>query len=279
MKKILLSVVALSFVGATQAQVAFSASGLADFQNMAIIDADGDTFTWGVYDFMTANGGNPVGTSFDSQGELLASFSWDPDAQAALTPDNWVVTPAINLTGYTAANVQWGRAAVDPDFAGENYSVYVVTAADQTALVAALTTATAVYTETIAVGDEWLTRGVNINSFAGQNNVYVAFRHHACTDMFLLTLDDIVVGNTASIEENTMEVSMFPNPANDVLNVSVKGEMASVNVISLDGKVVIAETVSGTTAALNVTDLMAGSYVLEVVGANGSVSRSNFIKK
>ncbi len=83
----------------------------------------------------------------------------------------------------------------------------------------------------------------------------------------------------ASVEENTMEVSMFPNPANDVLNVSVKGEMASVNVISLDGKVVIAETVSGTTAALNVADLMAGSYVLEVVGANGSVSRSNFIKK
>ena len=63
MKKILLSVVALSFVGATQAQVAFSASGLADFQNMAIIDADGDTFTWGVYDFMTANGGNPAKAS------------------------------------------------------------------------------------------------------------------------------------------------------------------------------------------------------------------------
>jgi hypothetical protein len=279
MKKILLSVVALSFVGATQAQVAFSASALADFQTMAIIDADGDTFTWGVYDFMTANAGAPVGTSFDSQGELLGSFSYDNATQAALTPDNWVVTPALNLSALPTAVVSWGRASVDPDFEAENYSVYVVSAADQTALVAALVAATPVYTETIAVGDEWLTRSVNINSFAGQNNVYVAFRHHACTDMFLLTLDDIVVSATASIEENAMEVSMFPNPANDVLNVSVKGEMASVNVISLDGKVVIAETVSGTTATLNVADLMAGSYVLEVVGANGSVSRSNFIKK
>ena len=276
MKKTLLFVALATITGYSNAQVAYSASGLADFSAMAIIDADGDGENWGVYDFMTANGGAPVGTSFDSQGELLGSFSWD---NAALTPDNWVVTPAIDLTSLSAATLSWGRASVDPDWEAENYSVYVVTAVDQTALAVALATATPVYTETIAVGDEWLVRSVNIDLFAGLNNVYVAFRHHDCTDMFLLVLDDILVENTAGLAENKLDVSIFPNPASDILNINTTLEVSSVNVYGLDGKVVLAENVSGFNTQINVTELTSGAYIIEAVGTNGSAVRTNFIKK
>lgn len=279
MKKTLLFIALATISGYSSAQVAYSASGLADFSNMAVIDADGDTESWGVFDFMTANNGAPLGTSFDSQGELLASFSWDPATQSPLTPDNWVATPAIDLTSFTAATLSWGRASVDPDYEAENYSVYVVTAADPTALVAALVAATPVYTETIAVGDEWLVRSVSLNSFAGQNNVYVAFRHHACTDMFILTLDDILVANTAGLEENQLNVSVFPNPANDVLNINFSLEVASINVIALDGKVVLTENVSGFDVQVNITELTSGAYIVEAIGSNGAVVRTNFIKK
>lgn len=276
MKKTLLFVALATISGYSNAQIAYSASGLADFSNMIFVDADGDTENWGVFNFLTANNGAPVGTSFDSQGELLASFSWD---DVPLTPDNWVATPAINLTSFTAATLSWGRASVELDFEAENYSVYVVTAADPTLLVAAFVAATPVYTETIAVGDEWLVRSVSLNSFAGQNNVYVAFRHHACTDMFVLALDDILVANTAGLEENQLNVSVFPNPANDVLNINSSQEVARINVIGLDGKVVLTENVSGFDAQVNLTDLTSGSYIVEAIGTNGAVVRTNFIKK
>lgn len=279
MKKILLSVVALSLFGSTQAQVAYTASGLTEFQNMAVVDADGDTQAWGVYDFMTANGGNPVGTTFDSQGELLGSFSWDPATQAALTPDNWVITPAINLASFTAAELTWGRASVDPDWAAENYSVYVVAAADQAAAAAALATATPVYNETIATGDEWLTRSVNLNSFAGQSSVFVAFRHHACTDMFILALDDIMVSQPASVLTQELSVSVYPNPANEVLNFDMMESASSVSIVTLDGKVVLSENVSGNTFSVSVAELTTGMYVYEIVAENGSVARNTFMKK
>jgi hypothetical protein len=279
MKKTLLSILALSFVGVSNAQIGFSASTLAEFGTMTSVDADGDTFNWGVYDLMTANAGAPVGTPFDSQGDVLGSFSYDNAGSVALTPDNWVISPAINLTGLSAASVSWGRASVDPAFPSENYSVYVVTAADQAALIAALPTATPVFTETIATGGVWGTKTVAINSFAGQNNVYVAFRHHNCTDQFFLVLDDIVVDQPASINEMNLEVSMFPNPANDVLNISTAQDISSIKVVSLDGKVVLSESVQGSTCNVNVSGLTSGAYVLEVVGNNGSVNHSNFIKK
>jgi hypothetical protein len=280
MKKLLLcsSFFALSYAS-VNAQVAFSASDLTGFQDMTVVDADGDSSAWGVYDFMTANNGNPLGTSFDSQGELLASFSYDNATQTALTPDNWLITPALNLSGYSSAAVYWGRASVDPNYAAENYSVYVVTAADPTALLTALTTATPVFTETISTGDEWLEKSVSINSFAGQNNVYVAFRHHACTDMFLLTLDDIEVGANVSVEEKFVNVSLYPNPANDVLNITVDEQVELINVVSLDGKIVISENVAGSSNVLNVADLTSGVYVVEVFGSEGLMTRTNFIKK
>ncbi len=276
MKKTLLFVALATITGYSNAQVAYSASGLADFSNMVSMDADGDGENWGVFDFMTANGGNPVGSSYDNQGELLGSFSWDG---AVLTPDNWIITPAIDLTSLPTATLSWGRASLDPDYEAENYSVYVVTAADQTALAVALATATPVYTETIAVGDQWLVRTVNINSFAGQNNVYVAFRHHDCTDMYLLNLDDIRVENTTGLAENKLDVSIFPNPASDILNINTSLEVSSVNVYGLDGKVVLAENVSGFNAQINVTELTSGAYIVEAIGTNGAAVRTNFIKK
>jgi hypothetical protein len=279
MRKTLLFIALATVSGYSNAQVAYSASGLADFSNMTSVDADGDTQNWGVFDFMTANNGAPVGTSFDAQGELLGSFSWDPATQAPLTPDNWIITPAIDLTSLTAATLSWGRASVDPDYEAENYSVYVVTAVDQTALLTALVAATPVYTETIAVGDEWLERSVNINSFAGQNNVYVAFRHHACTDEFILVIDDILVANTAGLEENKMDVSIFPNPAADVLNVNTSLEVTSVKVFGLDGKIVLSENVDGFNVQINIAELTSGAYIVEAIGANGGVVRTNFIKK
>jgi hypothetical protein len=270
MKKVLLSISILAFAASFAQTTYYSASSAAEFQTGLIVDADQDGKNWGVYDLQAGGG---AGTSFDAQGEVLGSNSWDT---VALTPDNWYVSSAINLTGATNASLRWGRAAIDPQWPAEKYSVYVVTGADQAAVIAALQAATPVFTETIATGGVWATKSVAINTFAGQNNVYVAFRHHECTDQFLLIIDDIKVDNVANIEDLPMvDAKVYPNPANDELNISLDGEVENVTITSMDGKVVA----TSSSSKVNVATLEAGMYVYNVTTVEGKVAKGNFIKK
>lgn len=276
MKKILLSFSAVVIAASLSAQTTvYSATGLADYTSWSVVDADGDTHAWGVYDLTGA------GTSFDAQGEVLGSYSWDA-TDGALTPDNWAVTPPIDLTGFTEASLSWGRAGVDADWPEENYSVYVVTGVDVAAAIAAFAIATPVYTETIQVGNEWIVRSVDISAFDDMANVYVAIRHHDCTDWFLLAVDDVTVTGTPAsgvgIIENTLVASAYPNPANSELNITMSENATSVAVISMDGKVVASQEVNGTSTTINVANLNAGVYFYEVTAENGLVVRNTFVK-
>lgn len=267
MKKVLLSLLVFTSITSFAQTTYYSASNSAEFTTGSIVDADGDSLNWGVYDLTGA------GTPFDAQGEVLGSESWD---SIPLTPDNWYVSSAINLTGASNASLRWGRAAVDPTYPAENYSVYVVTGADLTAVVTALQAATPVFTETITTGGVWANKSVAINSFAGQNNVYVAFRHYNCTDQYILLVDDIKVDNVADVEETTIVTSsVYPNPATDVLNIKTDEQIQSVVITSIDGKIVS----SAVNATIDVSSLNAGVYVYEVRTTTGKVSKGNFVKQ
>lgn len=88
-----------------------------------------------------------------------------------------------------------------------------------------------------------------------------------------------VIDYVAGLTESEMNLKAFPNPANDVLNISTSVEVASVSIISMDGKVVATEDVNASTAAINVAHLTTGTYLYEVVAADGSVVRNTFVKK
>ena len=277
MKKILLSFSAVVIAASLSAQTTvYSATGLAEYSTWTTVDVDADGFNWGVLDFTGS-----TAAYLDAQGEVLGSFSYDNDSGTALTPDNWAVSPAIDLTGYVDASLSWGRAGVDASYPAENYSVYVVTGVDVTAAITAFSTATPVYTETIATGGEWVVRTADISAFDNMANVYVGIRHHDCTDMFLLAVDDVTVtGNsTASINENTLVTSAYPNPANSELNITMSENATSVAVISMDGKVVASQEVNGNSTIINVANLNSGVYFYEVTAENGLVIRNSFVKK
>lgn len=88
-----------------------------------------------------------------------------------------------------------------------------------------------------------------------------------------------VIDFVAGVTENSIEVSVYPNPANDVLNFNLKGEANSITIITLDGKVVATQSVNGATASVNVANLATGAYIYEVSAADGSVIRDTFVKK
>lgn len=99
----------------------------------------------------------------------------------AITPDNWLITPAVNLTG--EATLSFWVAGLDASYSEENFTVYISTNGYNdfsSALVSS--TATSVYTQYT----------VDLSAYAGQT-VYIAFRHHNTFDMYWLALDDVEI--------------------------------------------------------------------------------------
>lgn len=86
----------------------------------------------------------------------------------------------------------------------------------------------------------------------------------------------IAVPASADIVQNTQKnVLAFPNPAVDMLNVTVEGDdVVSISVIGMDGKVVSSST--GSVAV--VAQLTAGIYFYEATTASGAVIRNQFVK-
>jgi hypothetical protein len=89
--------------------------------------------------------------------------------------------------------------------------------------------------------------------------------------MPIFPVGDMVLG----ISENEMiQASAYPNPANDVLNIKANEAIAGVTVMTLDGKIVS----TSNEAFVNVADLNAGIYMYEAVTVSGKIARGNFAK-
>lgn len=172
MKKFLLTPLAVLVTGLLTSQVYFQddfSSG--NLSNWTLYDEDGDGENWEVVN------------------EEATSFSWT-QAQGALTPDNWMVSQMIDLTGATGdINLEWMVKAQDQGWPDENYSVYVGTSDD----ISVMETNGADFNEVVgATNDEFVFRDIDLSSFAG-DEIYVAFRHHDVTDQFRVNIDNVVV--------------------------------------------------------------------------------------
>ena len=156
------------------------------------IDANNDGFGWEHSSVQEdIEGHNSTGS--------IVSYSYDNGAYAALTPDNWLISPAITLSGTSSLSFWF---VVAQSYPADHFGVYISTtsATDTTAFTSIFD-----YTPTSANGN-WTQQTIDLTSYAG-NTVYIAFRHFDCTDQFILALDDIVVYS------GTTETVLTVNPA------------------------------------------------------------------
>ena len=146
-----------------------------------LIDADGDKQTWwasyGVsFETPPGNGGT----------DCALSESFSNDMMSALKPDNYMVTPAIEVPNATYT-LTWYVAASDPEFPADKYSVYAGTLEGGKFS----PIGDALHTEVISSGD-FQERSVSLEAYKGQT-IYIAFRHYDCTDEFMMKLDDVMI--------------------------------------------------------------------------------------
>ena len=74
---------------------------------------------------------------------------------------------------------------------------------------------------------------------------------------------------------NTLKFNLYPNPANDLVSISMANELKSVEIYSLVGQKVLTTSQN----EFNVSQLNPGIYLIKVEDVNGNVSSQKLIKK
>ena len=81
------------------------------------------------------------------------------------------------------------------------------------------------------------------------------------------SIDDIDVEFLESVEENTFDISVYPNPVENVL--TVNGEYGTISVLNTNGQVVYTTNHNGT-SKIDMSNFDKGVYFLKLTNANGS---------
>jgi hypothetical protein len=88
--------------------------------------------------------------------------------------------------------------------------------------------------------------------------------------------DLFFIGGTSSVAELSAEVSVYPNPAVNVLNIEANEEVESISIVALDGRVVLE---AENTTSVNVSNLNTGRYIYRVRTNSGAIITDSFVKQ
>ena len=144
------------------------------------IDGNGDGYTWYIWD--------PVYSGYDSGdgvtlfgSKCATSPSW---AGSALRPDNWLISPKVNLEG----ELSFWAGGQDPSYCDEHFAVFVTTG-DPYDL-----------DSYVQISDEFIATSpiqeytCDLSVLRGQEG-YIAIRHFNTYDMFRLNVDNFMIGD------------------------------------------------------------------------------------
>lgn len=117
---------------------------------------------------------------------------------------------------------------------------------------------------------EQTTATVDLSSLAGQPNVQLMFNYYG-TYGAELHIDNIHIEGGVGINDNDNDnnVSIYPNPANNVINVNASSNINTVEVFNMMGQKVAAFDANNTTANINVSALANGIYTMRITTENG----------
>jgi hypothetical protein len=167
------------------------------------IDSDNDGYNWvtsyavgGVY---LQEGADLSGTGYESSNGFMMSGSFSNVSGEALTPDNWLISPQVELGGLVAFYAK----GQDASYAAEHFAIYVSTTGTNTA------NFVQVSSEFVATGS-WAEYTADLSSYSGMG--YVAIRHYNCTDEFVLDVDNFGIYGAELPAGEWIDVTPNDNP-------------------------------------------------------------------
>lgn len=203
--------------------------------------------------------------SFDGVEYYAGAPSW---FTAVAPADRWMITPMMNLT---AGNyLQFDVKSQDASYL-ESMAVKIsTTTKDKSAFT------TTLWSEASVPG-AFTTHTIDLSAYDGQD-VFIAFILNS-TDAFIGLVDNIkFLGQVSGINNiETNNYSIYPNPANDLFNIS-GAQGAKLNIYDAIGRVVLQDNVKSDNQSISISNLNPGVYTVQLIN-NGQVTSSKFIKK
>jgi hypothetical protein len=220
------------------------------------IDRDGDGIKWKLRQ-------NSIGDKY------AYSESWSNDV--VLFPYNYLITREIDLTGLTGTvNLAYLVGAADPDYYSDHYKLCVSTTGTDTSH---FSTILFEETTTIEAYETWPVRNIDLSSYKGQK-IYLAWIHYNCSDEYRLLIDSIVVKHTLTSElpvTENVEVSVYPNPVKDWLQINGISKGSSIELLSYDGRMVYSAQSGEMNTRIDVSRYDKGLYVLRIRNKDQSI--------
>ena len=149
------------------------------------IDSDGDGHNWTIIE---PSQYSVSGVQLQAKDGDKCLFSQSYYDGAGLTPDNWVVSPQLNLDG----TLEFWMA--DDGNYPEKIRVYASTTDSEIESFAAISED--IETAHLGAPNQWVKYEVDLSSFAGQEG-YIAFRHYGTTDQDIVFIDAIAINGAA----------------------------------------------------------------------------------
>jgi len=159
-----------------ESQIMWDFESDASFEGWATLDNDEDGYSWEIDE-----------TYGRDNSTCLTSRSYY--GGSALTPDNWLFSPLVSLNGTLSMWIKNYMASFPDNITiyvcvGDSYNVD-----DYVAITDMLTPEAA-----------WVEYTFDLNQYAGAEGRF-AIRHHDCTDMFRIMVDDISISATVETPE------------------------------------------------------------------------------
>ena len=177
------------------------------------------------------------------------------DENTFYASDNWLISSKVSVS--SSASYKLWVLTVNDTWGNESYNVLVSTTNNNLSSFSP-----------IASNEEapnvWTEKTYSLSSYAGQD-IYIALQHTS-TDKFMFFVDDIeITGATTAISKTNSEtVSIYPNPAKDIITISNIAN-SNIEIVDINGKTVISDYANSNSYTIDISSLNKGTYFAKII--------------
>ncbi|GHU86026.1 hypothetical protein FACS1894153_2330 [Bacteroidia bacterium] len=126
----------------------------------------------------------------------------------------------------------------------------------------------------VTVDGEKQVSGTTMNDFTNPLTYVVTSGDLRESTQYIVTVSKKSANQNFVVET----ISIYPNPTTDIINISGK-DMSIINIYDMAGRVVKVQVVNNNNTSINVENLKAGNYIVNIITKQGDIRSTKIVKK
>lgn len=202
------------------------------------------------------------------------------NGQTATANNDWMISPPISLVGATGTQLSVWYKALSDCYGTERFSIGVYVGSGTPTQTSDFTIISTLPYIQASSYTTWTERIQSLNAYNGQT-IRIGIRC-VSPDRYMLMIDDFkVTATTLSTDDFvSSKFSVYPNPTNNIVNVSNTGniQINKVAIMDINGRTVKSLNFNGVTETqVNVSELNSGVYFMSI-DTNEGIATKKIVK-